>query len=84
MTAAAIWNRAGPWIVAAVIWVVAMVAMVAAVVLEPEDIRHVLVEVCDDAVATLMKTKDLVELERSKYLITKLSCRLGKRLEPAP
>jgi hypothetical protein len=84
VTAAAIWNRAGPWIVAAVIWVVAMVAMVAAVVLEPEDFRPPLSEVCDDAVATLMKTKDLVELERSKFLIQKLRCRLRTRLESTP
>jgi hypothetical protein len=80
VTIAAIWNRAGPWIVIAVIWAAAMVLMATAVLLEPEDFRPAMVEVCDDAVATLLNTHDLVELERSKFLITKLRCRLGKRL----
>lgn len=70
--------------VAVLVWVAAIASIVSAVMLEPEDLRHVLVEVCDDAVATLMKTKDIVELERSKFLITKLRCRVGSRLEPAP
>lgn len=70
--------------VAVLAWVTAMVAMVTAVVVEPEDFRPGLVEACDDAVRTLMKTKDMVELERSKYLIRKLRCRVSTRLEPAP
>jgi hypothetical protein len=80
VTVAAIWSHAGPWIVAVMIWVVAMVIIVAAVLWEPEDFRPALVEVCDDAVATLLKTKDIVELERSKFLIQKLRCRVSPRL----
>lgn len=84
MTVAAIWNHAGPWIVAVMIWVVAMGIIVTAVMLEPEDFRPALSEVCDDAVRTLLKTRDIVELERSMFLIEKLHCRLRKRLEPTP
>jgi hypothetical protein len=69
-----------PWIAVSSVWVFAIVMMVMAVLLEPEDFRPVLVEVCDDAVRTLLNTHDIVELERSKFLITKLRCRVGSRL----
>jgi hypothetical protein len=84
MTAAEIWERAGPWIVASMFGAAAMVLMVTAVLLEPEDFRPAMVEVCDDAVAALLKTKDMVEFERSKFLIQKLRCRLRTRLESTP
>jgi hypothetical protein len=80
VTVAALWDRAGPWIVASMFGVVMLAALAAAVILEPEDFRPVIVEACDDAVATLLKTKDMVDLERSKFLIQKLRCRLGSRL----
>jgi hypothetical protein len=54
------------------------------VLLEPEHFRPTIADVCDDAVDTLMTTKDMVELERSKYLIGKLRCRVRTRLEPTP
>jgi hypothetical protein len=72
------------WGVAGLAWVAAMVPITAAVVLEPEDFRPAVADVCDDAVHTLMTTKDMVELERSKYLIGKLRCRLRTRLENMP
>src|SRR5215472_15210856 len=37
---------------------------------------------CDRQVAILMSTKDLVELERAKYLISEFSCAVGRRLPP--
>jgi hypothetical protein len=69
---------------AGAVWVVAIAIMTAAVVLEPEDFRPAVADVCDDAVHTLMTTKDMVELERSKYLIGKLRCRVRTRLENMP
>ena len=54
------------------------------VMLEPEDFRPAVADVCDDAVHTLLTTKDMVELERSKYLIGKLRCRVRTRLEDMP
>jgi hypothetical protein len=42
------------------------------------------VQACDRAVQTLMTTDSLVELERSKYLIEKLTCSVRRRLEPTP
>lgn len=66
--------------VTALIWVAAIASMVSAVVVEPEDFRPVVADVCDDAVHTLMTTKDMVELERSKFLIEKLRCRVRRRL----
>jgi hypothetical protein len=54
------------------------------ILLEPEDFRPAMADVCDDAVHTLMTTKDMVELERSKYLIGKLRCRVSPRLEDMP
>ena len=64
--------------------VAAFVFFGAVVALEPEDFRPATAEVCDDAVHTLMTTKDMVELERSKYLIGKLRCRVRTRLEDLP
>jgi hypothetical protein len=84
MTAAALWGRAGPWVVAVMFWVVAMAAMAAVVLLEPEDFRPAVADVCDDAVAAMLKTKDMVELERSKFLIQALRCRVRARLENMP
>ena len=84
VTAAALWGRAGLWVVVSTVWVVAGVMITAAVVLEPEDFRPAVADVCDDAVHTLMTTKDMVELERSKYLIGKLRCRVRARLEDMP
>ena len=84
MTAATLWGRAGPWVAVSTVWVAAMVTITAAVVLEPEDFRPAVADVCDDAVHTLMTTKDMVELERSKYLIGKLRCRVRTRLENMP
>jgi hypothetical protein len=84
VTAAALWGRAGPWVVVSVVWIAAIIAIATAVLLEPEDFRPAVADVCDDAVHTLMTTKDMVELERSKYLIGKLRCRVRTRLEPTP
>lgn len=70
--------------VAVLTWVAAIASVVTAVLLEPEDFRPGLVAACDDIVRTLLKTKDLVELERSTYLIERLHCRVRTRLEPAP
>ena len=84
MTAAALWGRAGPWVVVSVVWAAAIIAMAAVVALEPEDFRPAVADVCDDAVRTLLTTKDMVELERSKYLIGKLRCRVRTRLEDMP
>jgi hypothetical protein len=84
VTAVVWWERAGPWIVVSAVWIATMVAMAAAAVLEPEDFRPAVADVCDDAVATLLTTKDMVELERSKYLIGKLRCRVRTRLEDLP
>jgi hypothetical protein len=78
---------ANDWWMAGLFWITAIAAGVSittAVLLEPEDIRPATAEVCDDAVRTLLKTKDLVELERSKFLIHKLSCRISRRLEAPP
>ncbi|QQP88161.1 hypothetical protein IGS68_19145 [Skermanella sp. TT6] len=41
------------------------------------------VEACDRAVHLLLTTDNMVELERSKYLIEKLTCSVRRRLEPA-
>jgi hypothetical protein len=82
MTSAA--SSATGWIWAAALWVVAGVMITASVILEPEDFRPGVADVCDDAVHTLMTTKDMVELERSKYLIGKLRCRVRTRLEGVP
>jgi hypothetical protein len=84
VTAAALWGRAGPWVVVSVVWIAAIIAIATAVLLEPEDFRPAVADVCDDAVHTLMTTKDMVELERSKYLIGKLRCRVRTRLEDMP
>ena len=40
-------------------------------------------EACDRAVSSLLATNDLVELERSKYLVDKLDCGVSQRL-PLP
>ncbi|QQP89848.1 hypothetical protein IGS68_00775 [Skermanella sp. TT6] len=72
------------WWVTGSIWVAAMAIMTATVALEPEDFRPAVADACDDAVHTLMTTKDMVELERSKYLIGKLRCRVRTRLEDLP
>jgi anti-sigma-K factor RskA len=80
VTAAALWGRAGPWVVVSTVWAAAIIAMAAAALLEPEDFRPAVAEVCDDAVHALLTTKDLVELERSKFLIEKLRCRVRTRL----
>jgi hypothetical protein len=69
---------------ASVFAVAAFVFFGAVLVLEPEDFRPAVANVCDDAVHTLMTTKDMVELERSKYLIGKLRCRVRTRLEDMP
>jgi hypothetical protein len=42
------------------------------------------VAACDKAVQALMAADDMVELERSKYLIGKLRCRISARLEDMP
>jgi hypothetical protein len=65
---------------ASVLAVAAAALLVTSVVLEPEDFRPVTADVCDDAVHALMTTKDMVELERSKFLIGKLRCRVRTRL----
>jgi hypothetical protein len=69
---------------ASVFAVAAGVLFATALVLEPEDFRPATAEACDDIVRTLLKTKDMVELERSKYLIGKLRCRVRTRLEDMP
>jgi hypothetical protein len=69
---------------AGAVWVVAIAMLTVSVILEPEDFRPATADVCDDAVHTLMTTKDMVELERSKYLIGKLRCRVRTRLEDMP
>lgn len=74
---------ANGWWMAGLFWITAIasgVSITTAVLLEPEDFRPATAEVCDDAVATLLKTHDLVELERSMFLIEKLHCRVRKRL----
>ena len=38
---------------------------------------------CDRQMAILMSTKDLVELERAKFLIHQFSCAIGRRLPPS-
>ncbi len=50
----------------------------------PTTRRAAAVQACDRAVQTLMTTDSLVELERSKYLIEKLTCSVRRRLEPTP
>jgi hypothetical protein len=75
---------ASQWWVTGMLWVAVIATMMSAVILEPEDFRPAVADVCDDAVHTLMTTKDMVELERSKYLIGELRCRVRTRLEHMP
>lgn len=75
------------WWVTGLFWIAAMfwiAAIAITVLLEPEDFRSAVADVCDDAVHALMTTKDMVELERSKFLISRMHCRLGSRLEARP
>ena len=39
------------------------------------------VAACDRSVASLLSTRDLVELERAKFLIGRLDCGIGNRLD---
>jgi hypothetical protein len=41
------------------------------------------VAACDRSVASLLSTRDLVELERAKFLIGRLDCGIGNRLDGA-
>lgn len=74
---------ASGWWMSGLVWITAIasgVSITTAVLLEPEDFRPGVADICDDAVRLLLKTHDLVELERSKFLIEKLRCRVRKRL----
>ena len=39
---------------------------------------------CDRQVNILMTTKDMVELERARFLLDWFGCLIGRRLEPMP
>jgi hypothetical protein len=56
--------------------------LVVAVVVAPP-ISTKATRACDQAVSTLLNTKDAVELERSRILIDQLSCSVAKRLPEA-
>jgi hypothetical protein len=49
-------------------------------VLKPEDIRPSMAAACDKAVGALLAARDMVELERAKYLVKEMDCSVRKRL----
>jgi hypothetical protein len=76
LTALSPFNRSWlPWIA---LWIVGILALVITVIPSESDRR--LKAACDRAFETLMTTKDLVELERSKFLLDKIWCSVRGRI----
>lgn len=64
-----------PWVA---LWLSGTAALV--IMVMPSELDQRLKAACDRAFATLMTTKDLVELERSKFLLDKGSCSIQARM----
>lgn len=79
MSPARFWFWAMPWAVATGLALGVLVVVVALLwkVKLPQR------AVCDEAVQTMLTTRDQIELERAMFLIDRLDCSVGRRL-PAP
>jgi hypothetical protein len=76
LTALSPFNRSWlPWIALWIVWIFAFVVIVI-----PSESDRKLKAACDRAFETLMTTKDLVELERSKFLLDKGWCSVRGRM----
>jgi len=75
---ASIWNR-WPELSGGAVGIVMSALIVVAIAVAPP-IPTTAARACDQAVSTLLSTKDAVELERARILIDELSCSVATRL----
>jgi flagellar biosynthesis/type III secretory pathway M-ring protein FliF/YscJ len=66
------------WLSWIALWIAGILVLVIIVIPSESDRR--LKAACDRAFETLMTTKDLVELERSKFLLDKIWCSVRGRM----
>ena len=66
------------WLAWIGLWILGALAV--AIIVIPSESDRKLKAACDRAFETLMTTKDLVELERSKFLLDKIWCSVRGRM----
>jgi hypothetical protein len=66
------------WLAWIGLWILGALAV--AIIVIPSESDRKLKVACDRAFETLMTTKDLVELERSKFLLDKIWCSVRSRM----